>query len=625
MSQVVDPRVGTEVAGYRIAALLGRGGMSAVYLAEDPRLGRRIALKILSPELAEDERFRARFRRESQLAASLDHPNIVPIYEAGESDNVFFIAMRYVRGSDLRTVIARDGVMEPTRAVAIVERVSDALDAAHGEGLVHRDVKPANVLISEGGGSKGEHIYLSDFGLTKQASSDSGLTNTGQFMGTVNYVSPEQIRGEEVDGRADIYSLACVLCECLTGEPPFRHDTEVATLYGHLEEAPPSLTARRSDLPLGLDETFAKAMAKQRADRYATAGEFSADVRGNFGMSGGESIVARGTRQRRRRLRWALTVAAGCAVLLASFTVWRIGDSPQQRSSSGVQASASRIDPATSRVVASARDAVRGWRVVAGEGALWVLNSGGLTKRDEQTGQIEARIELPKDTYQSLASGFGSIWVSANPSSVESEVIRIDPATDEVVSRIRFSQTSGGGGNYLPMTTTAKALWVIDGEGILTRINPLTEHVERIHVTGFGSAITAGGGAVWVGDLLSDEVLKIDPETGEVQKSVASGANPDTLAYLNGNVWVHDGEGGTLTPIDAGTLAAGRPLALPEHSEAVVAGFGSIWVPAGTTVVRVDPVTEERTQIPVGFIASCLAVDERTQSVWVIHAPSWWK
>lgn len=217
-----------------------------------------------------------------------------------------------------------------------------------------------------------------------------------------------------------------------------------------------------------------------------------------------------------------------------------------------------------------------------------MLNSGGLTKRDEQTGQIEARIELPKDLYRSLASGFGSIWVSANPSSVESEVIRIDPATDEVVSRIRLSQSSGGGGNYLPMTTTAKALWVVDGDGTLTKIDPLTEHVERFHVANFGSAITAGGGAVWVGDLLSDEVLKIDPDTGDVLKDVASGANPDTLAYLNGNVWVEDVGAGTLTPIDAGTLVAGRPLSLPEHPEGVVAGFGAIWVPAGTIVARVD-------------------------------------
>src|SRR5215211_6625156 len=240
----VDQRVGTSVAGYTIERLLGRGGMGAVYLAEDTALARKVALKLLSPELAENERFCERFLRESRLAASLDHPHVVPIYQAGEADGVLYIAMRYVEGTDLKALLAREGALEPARALALCEQVAGALDAAHQRGLVHRDVKPANVLIDEAG-----HAYLADFGLTKQTSSISGLTGTGELVGTVDYVAPEQVRGGEVGAAADQYALACLLYECLTGEPPFRRESDVAALWAHVEEAATPPSEQRPDLP----------------------------------------------------------------------------------------------------------------------------------------------------------------------------------------------------------------------------------------------------------------------------------------------------------------------------------------------------------------------------------------
>ncbi len=244
-SSRVDLQPGTEVAGYRIERTLGRGGMSVVYLAEHDWLQRKVALKVLAPQLAEDERFRERFVRESRLAASLDHPNVIPIYEAGASGADLFIAMRYVEGTDLRTLLHEGGALEPERAVAIVRQVAAALDAAHEQGLVHRDVKPGNVLLARQRGSEaGEHVYLSDFGLTKRSASDSGITGTGQFVGTLDYAAPEQFRGGTPDARTDVYSLGCVLFECLTGQPPFTSENDAGLMYAHLQE--PRRRSRRT-------------------------------------------------------------------------------------------------------------------------------------------------------------------------------------------------------------------------------------------------------------------------------------------------------------------------------------------------------------------------------------------
>ena len=240
----VDLQPGTEVAGYRIERTLGRGGMSVVYLAEHDWLQRKVALKVLAPQLAEDERFRERFVRESRLAASLDHPNVIPIYEAGASGGDLFIAMRYVEGTDLRTLLHEGGALEPARAIAIVRQVAAALDAAHEQGLVHRDVKPGNVLLARQRGSEaGEHVYLSDFGLTKRSSSDSGITGTGQFVGTLDYAAPEQFKGEQ-PGRADRRVLARLRAVRVPhGPPAVRVRERRGLMYAHLQEPPPAVTA----------------------------------------------------------------------------------------------------------------------------------------------------------------------------------------------------------------------------------------------------------------------------------------------------------------------------------------------------------------------------------------------
>jgi hypothetical protein len=285
-----DARIGSELAGYRIEVPIGRGGMGVVYRAEQLRLGRKVALKLLAPELAENQGFRARFEHESRLAAALDHPNIVPLFEAGEADGLLFISMRYVEGTDLRALLSRGGRLEPERALAIAAQVGSALDAAHTRGLVHRDVKPGNILIAEGAAPDlPEHCYLTDFGLTKDTSSPVELTATGTFVGTIDYIAPEQIEGAKPDGRGDQYALACVLFECLTGHPPFPRDEEISVMWAHLQDEPPTVTADRPELPAAIDAVIAQAMAKSPTVRYATCTAMVAAARAAL-LSG--SVVA---------------------------------------------------------------------------------------------------------------------------------------------------------------------------------------------------------------------------------------------------------------------------------------------------------------------------------------------
>lgn len=267
----MDPRIGTEFAGYRIERVIGEGGASVVYLAEQLRLARKVALKILAPRLAEDDTFRKRFVSESRVAAAMDHPHIVAIYDAGEFEGTLYISMRHVTGGDLGRILRTAGSIEPTRAIQILSQIADALDTAHAAGMVHRDVKPGNVLVDVPPPDGLDHAYLTDFGISKRVAGE-GLTRTGQFVGTVDYVAPEQITGDPIDGRTDGYSLGCVLFQCLSGQPPFSGEMELATLYKHLHEPPPTLGAR-TRRGRQLDLILAKALAKEKDDRYETCAD----------------------------------------------------------------------------------------------------------------------------------------------------------------------------------------------------------------------------------------------------------------------------------------------------------------------------------------------------------------
>ncbi|NBE57001.1 serine/threonine-protein kinase [Streptomyces boluensis] len=273
--------IGTRIAGYEVESELGRGGMAVVYRARDLRLQRTVALKLLTEEyMVRNDTFRRRFAREQRMAAALDHPHIVPIYEAGEADGVLYIAMRYVPGLDLRALLDRDGPLPVPTALRIAAQVASALDAAHEHDLVHRDVKPGNVLVAQGTDSDHpEHVYLTDFGLTKKSLSLTGLTSVGEFVGTLDYVAPEQIAGRPVDGRCDLYSFACVVYETLAGRPPFRRDDPLELLWAHQYDTPPALSERCPGTAAAMDDVLNRALAKAPEDRYGSCLQFVAALR----------------------------------------------------------------------------------------------------------------------------------------------------------------------------------------------------------------------------------------------------------------------------------------------------------------------------------------------------------
>ena len=289
---------GSRIGKYVLEQQIGRGGMAVVFRARDDQLGRLVALKIMAPSVASDAEFRQRFVRESKTAAAVDDPHIIPLFEAGESDGVLFIAMRYVAGGDVRSLLAREGPLSLDRASAILVSVASALDAAHAAGLVHRDVKPGNMLMDVRKG-RPDHVYLADFGLTKATSGAVTLTGTGKFLGTADYSAPEQIRGRRVDGRTDQYALACAAVELLTGQTPFPLEKVMDVLTAHISDPPPPLSARRHGLPAELDAVLGRALAKAPSDRYVSCGEFTAAFQRAAGVGRYPAPVPAGAPHRR--------------------------------------------------------------------------------------------------------------------------------------------------------------------------------------------------------------------------------------------------------------------------------------------------------------------------------------
>jgi streptogramin lyase len=528
------PDVGAQLAGYRIEGVIGRGGMGVVYRATELALDRPVALKLIAPELAGDASFRERFLRESRLAASIDHPGILPVYAAGEADGELYLATRFVEGADLGALV-EDGPVPPERSLDLVGQVADALDAAHARGLVHRDVKPGNVLVGPG-----DHCYLCDFGLTKKLGSGS-LTATG-LAGSLDYLAPEQIRREKVDGRTDQYALACVLYECLSGAPPFRHFSEAQTLWAHVQEEPPPLAAFPA-----LDPVFAHALAKTREERYESCGDFVEEARAALGL--GPSPVA--VRRRRRRVGGRLLAVGGALLavaLLAGVLALTLG---AEGSPVAPANSLAAVDPTSLELTKAIGVGNTPTEVAASDQWVWVLNSndgaGTISRIDVETRERASTFSVG-GTPRNIVAAFGSLWVG----TTEGRVFRVEPSTDLVEE----SWT-------LPNAGESTAFAVDLGPGWLA----------------------AGPNAIWAGS--SRAISRIDPTTSQLSPRTSAHWGP--MAHGFGSLWVAGEDLHRLAPASARSIAT---VALADGAEEVETGFGSVWVGAGETLLRVDPQQE---------------------------------
>jgi serine/threonine-protein kinase len=625
----MDERVGTEISGFRIEAEIGRGGMGVVYLAEQSSPRRKVALKVLSPDLARDPAFRQRFTRESEAAASVEHPNVLPVYASGEADGILFIAMRYVEGEDLRALLDREGPLLPERAVSICAQVADALQEAHEHGLVHRDVKPGNILIS-----KGDRAYLTDFGLIRRSQLETDLTKTGQFMGTVDYVAPEQIKGEEVDGRADIYSLGCVLYECLTGERPFRRESDVATLYAHLEDPPPRPSARNPAVPPTLDEVVVQVMAKRPEDRFATAG----DVATTLGQT--TMPVDRGPVIRKSR-GWVALVGAVVAVMVVGGVVLATNAShetpPSPRPAAGPPLnSAVEVDPDTGKILATAPDIGTGGdrkpRVVTGEGSVWVLapRSGQTSCRnlyeiDPETLVASRSIPACAPPPTTLGIGFRTVWfvLSGNcgPPQPCGAILRFDPSTGGRLDPVSF----GSSVYATALSIGKKSVWVGLSDGSLDELDGPTGRIERQVALGVNSidAVVAAANAVWIADKLDGVLLRVDPANPKDVKRISISGNIDAVTADGSGAWILDHTAGTVTPVDPSTNSVGQPIRVGQYPSDIAVGLGSVWVTDQTedAIYRIDPVLKGVVdKYVLGSPLAAVAVDQKAGVLWVVVA-----
>jgi ABC-type branched-subunit amino acid transport system substrate-binding protein/DNA-binding beta-propeller fold protein YncE len=623
---------GTTFAGYRVEALVGRGGMGVVYRATDLSLERPVALKLIAPELAQDTQFRTRFLREPRLAASLDHPNVIPIYEAGEHEGQLYLAMRYVEGTDLKSTRERDGKLTPARAIELLAQVASALDAAHERGLVHRDVKPGNVLID-----RSEHVYLTDFGITKQTGADS--TETGSLVGTLDYLAPEQIRGEPVDARTDCYALACVLYECLAGNPPFRRGTEAETLWGHMQDDPPPLRGQPK-----LDGVLRKGLAKGKDQRYPTCGALIEAAAAALGVAGPRS-AARLPAYRRIRLQGALLAAGGLLLLVAAVAAGIAalgGEEDDDRGATIERAGAYVLDPATGAV----EDAIPLGRAPAqiaiGEGAVWTLDANDRTiSRIDPRDRANVRTFSTASTPTDLAAGAGAVWVgNASPSSrfasYPTSVSRLDPESGVVDATIRLPGGKsgpyfhGGGQSQPKIAVSEDAVWVVNPDHTISRIDPRTNRrVARIDDVRADS-VAAGTEGVWVVEPSSDPfaapgIARIDPLTNSVARRVEIRAESLTAVAVGaGSVWVADPAGGSVWRVNPVPELTLRQVPLRLGVRGVVFGAGRVWVTNEVTgtVHAIDPDTNRARS--VARLAAPQNVAVGAGGVWLtaLGAPS---
>ncbi|WP_281689607.1 protein kinase domain-containing protein [Pseudonocardia thermophila] len=571
---MIAPDIGAVIGGLRIDAVAGRGGMGVVYKAHQLSLDRTVAMKIINPELAGDPEFRERFRREARLAASLDHPHVVPIYHAGEDDGHVYLTMRFVDGTDLASMIASQGRIAPRAAVEMIAQVADALDAAHARGLVHRDVKPANILVTRPGGRW--HTYLTDFGISKDGR-DAGMTKAGFVVGSLAYIAPEQLQGEDVDGRADQYSLACVLFQALTGEVPFPRDTTAARMFAHLAVPAPALGDVDPALRGPLEPVLARALAKRREDRYPTAGEF------------GRAALA-AVAQMEQRATPAPFPQPAPQPMAQPYT-----QPPAPQQFAGQQhAPGFHSAYAAAPAAAGSHPGSSGPQPLPGAGQVPPRRS----RRGLVYGAVAAAV--------TAAVVLGAVLVA--PTLKEPEPPPVLPATGRI--------------DGAPIDVGIGASAVVEGNGFLwvanpddssvSRIDPVTRQVQRIEVPGAPVEIGYGQGRIWAWNYTST-ILPIDAASGAVGDYVEMGGDLGGIAVGSTAVWAVQPDRNAVVRLDlAGVRPVGDPIKVGARPTSITIGNGEVYVlnkadrtitvldeASGTPLGNPVPVPEGSSQISV--------------------------
>jgi serine/threonine-protein kinase len=631
---------GAVLGGYRIEELAGRGGMGIVYRATQLSLGRPVALKLIASDLAEDPGFRERFKRESHLAAAIDHPNVIPVFEAGEEDGQLFITMRYVEGIDLRTMIVREGCVDPTRAANIVRQVAGGLDAAHARGLVHRDVKPANILITHDGE---DHVYLTDFGLTKQISSAGGLTKTGQFVGTLDYVSPEQIEGRPIDARADVYALGCVLFHAVTGAVPYARDSEVAKMWAHMNDPPPVATEVRADVPAELDGVIQRAMAKNPEERFPSAGDLGAaaaaavegrtpgapEVSVARGMAapeagdGAETAAAQTRRAAEPATAAVPTETAGTAGTVG--TVGMPGHEPTELRGGG------RAAPPSARR-GRFRLALLGAAVVGGAAAVLAIAGvfGGGEKGKPTAAQQAASGAASKPVaVAAIDAGKGPDGIAVDEQGQVWVVLEKDNALARIGASNKVTATVSVGRMPDSVAVAKGVVWQTnERDGTVRRFEARPEPVAAGTVT-VGRAphgIALGKQLVWVVNRDADTVTRIDRASPAVVGApIGVGSKPRQVFIGERNVWVTNFGDGTVSRIDSSSAEViDPPIRVGKGPRGVTEGLGSVWVAnsGDGTVSRIDPQTGRGIGRPIQVGDTPFGVAVGEGFVWVTNSKS---
>jgi YVTN family beta-propeller protein len=617
-----DSFLGREIAGYRIDEIIGRGGMGVVYRAEHLRLGRTVALKVVAPQIAREEKFRERFLRESRTAGTLDHPNVVPMYDAGEADGVLYIAMRFVDGVDLATLIERSGPLEPARTARIVAQVASALDAAHEAGLVHRDVKPSNVLLPVRGAGRGEHAYLGDFGLTKRVLSESGVTGSSAFLGTIAYVAPEQIEGRPVDAKADQYSLACLTFEALTGHRPFERETDIATLYAHIRDPFPSVEeAVGPALAPAIDAILSRAAAKAPADRYPSCGDMADDLLGVTGTAnpgtGTAPLVAprAGSRggSRRRRIGLGLGAALLAIAVVGAFLVLRAGPPSALLDGHGVVV----IDATSNAATAAATLTDEPTAIAADATAAWVasFSSDQVWRVDAAGSHAVSSIGGLGAGPAAITTGDSTVWVANNGTETLSVIDAEQPDRDAGTRALNFRPGA--------MAFADGVLWVIDVRGESLIALESDSLGEPIQVGAGPEAVVAGEGVVWVSNGLGESLSRVQVALSGADAPFDLDFAPSALALdvASASLWVVDTAGDAVIRFDTRTRREVERIAVGARPVSVAVGADGVWVAnaAGGSVTRIDPATNEvATTITIGGEPVGVAVSGTT--VWVAVA-----